>query len=68
MMAGNRISVPDYQRAYSWETGADRPVNVFLSDLTDYIESSSPSPYYFGHFLFEKKSGGRYEVVSAFHV
>jgi hypothetical protein len=63
MLAGNKIRVPDYQRAYSWETGTDRPVNVFFSDLTDHIVSSSRSPYYFGHFLFEKKSDGLYDVI-----
>jgi uncharacterized protein with ParB-like and HNH nuclease domain len=53
MMAGNKISVPAYQRAYSWET--DKHVNVFLTDLEDYNKSQTKTPYYFGHFLFEEK-------------
>lgn len=64
MMAGNSIVVPDYQRAYSWEVkerGAQ--VRVFLEDLLDYIHSGSRTPYYFGHFLFEKKSETEYAVI-----
>jgi len=39
MLAGNKIFVPTYQRAYSWETGFEESksskqhTNVFLSDL-----------------------------------
>jgi hypothetical protein len=38
MLAGNRIFVPTYQRAYSWDTEFERSkapkqVNVFLSAL-----------------------------------
>lgn len=40
-----------------------RQVNVFLSDLEDYIKSSTNSPYYFGHFLFEKKPDNRFGVI-----
>lgn len=64
MMAGNIIVVPDYQRAYSWEVdkkGAQ--VNVFLEDLLDYIHSDNPTPYYFGHFLFEQRSENDYAVI-----
>jgi hypothetical protein len=51
MLSGTRIIVPSYQRAFSWDVGSQ--VNVFLSDLEDYIGSTSVSSYYFGHFLFE---------------
>lgn len=64
MMSGNTIVVPDYQRAYSWEVkerGAQ--VQVFLEDLLDYIHSGSHTPYYFGHFLFEKRSETEYAVI-----
>lgn len=59
MMAGNKIIVPSYQRAYSWDTPtgkSDRSTqtDVFLSDLEEYSKSNTDSPYYFGHFLFEK--------------
>jgi uncharacterized protein with ParB-like and HNH nuclease domain len=68
MLAGNRIFVPTYQRAYSWDTETDmnkvpKQVNVFLSDLEDYIKSSTRSKYYFGHFLFEKKPDGTFGVI-----
>ena len=50
MLSGNYISVPKYQRAYSWDT--DKQVKQFLEDIDDYIASKSDKPYYFGHFIF----------------
>ena len=60
MFAGNIFFVPNYQRAYSWDTEFEsnktpKQVNTFLSDLEDYNRSTTNSKYYFGHFLFEKK-------------
>jgi len=60
MLAGDRIFVPTYQRAYSWETefeklNTPKQTNLFLSDLEDYNRGSTKSRYYFGHFLFEEK-------------
>jgi len=60
MMAGNKIIVPAYQRAYSWDTPMEKSdrntqTDVFLSDLEEYSRSNAVSPYYFGHFLFEEK-------------
>lgn len=68
MLAGNRIFVPTYQRAYSWDTEFDKSktpkqVNVFLSDLEDYNKSSTKSFYYFGHFLFEEKPDKKFGVI-----
>lgn len=59
MMAGNKLTVPSYQRAYAWDTPDERPdrktqTDVFLSDLEEFIKSNAKS-YYFGHFLFEEK-------------
>jgi uncharacterized protein with ParB-like and HNH nuclease domain len=69
MLAGNRIFVPSYQRAYSWETelekaNSPKQTNVFLSDLEDYNKSSTKSRYYFGHFLFEDKEDKKFGKVS----
>jgi hypothetical protein len=61
MLAGNHIFVPSYQRAYSWEVGSH--ADMFLSDLEDYTSSGSSSSYYFGHFLFERKSREEYGVI-----
>ncbi len=70
MLSGNKIFVPSYQRAYSWETPGDNlssntntHTDVFLQDLIDYNHSSAKTPYYFGHFLFEEKSGSNFGVV-----
>ncbi len=35
MQSGNKIFVPTYQRAYSWE---DKQTKQFLVDLQDYVE------------------------------
>ena len=67
MMAGNRIIVPSYQRAYSWET-PDGSINrnthtdVFLTDLEEYNNSNAISAHYFGHFLFEEKKSS-FDVI-----
>jgi len=68
MLAGNKIFVPTYQRAYSWDTEFEKgkspkQVNVFLSDLDDYNKSCASTPYYFGHFLFEEKDDNCYGVI-----
>jgi len=68
MLAGNRIFVPAYQRAYSWDTEVDKikppkQVNEFLSDLIDYNMSSTKTRFYFGHFLFEEKDKTTFGVI-----
>ena len=63
MLSGNYISVPKYQRAYSWDT--EKQVKQFLIDIDDYITSNSTTPYYFGHFLFESMNNDpdRYDII-----
>lgn len=68
MLLGNRIFVPNYQRAYSWDTELEnskspKQVNTFLSDLEDYNRSTANSKYYFGHFLFEEKGENKFGVI-----
>ena len=68
MLAGNKIFVPTYQRAYSWDTELEKAnlpkqTNVFLSDLEDYNKSSTKSKYYFGHFLFEEKDEKKFGII-----
>ncbi len=70
MLAGNKIFVPSYQRAYSWETPSQdnsrnlkTHTDVFLQDLLDYNRSSAKTPYYFGHFLFEEKGDSYFGVI-----
>lgn len=68
MLADNYISVPTYQRAYSWETELEKSnptkhINLFLSDLEEYNRSNTVSKYYFGHFLFEEKSDNKFSII-----
>ena len=68
MFRGNRISVPDYQRAYSWDTGkkdseSKKQVNTFLNDLQDYLKSEVKTPYYFGHFLYEQIAKNEFAII-----
>ena len=67
MLSGKRIVVPNYQRAYSWDTDSSdnnpKQVNTFLSDLQDYVKSHSSTPYYFGHFLFEERGTSEYAII-----
>jgi hypothetical protein len=44
----SQISVPDYQRAFSWE---EAQIELFISDLVKYRGTRS---YYFGHFIVEE--------------
>lgn len=68
-MVNNKcIIVPDYQRAYSWDTSSkDAPtknqVNTFLADLEDYLKSNVQTPYYYGHFLYEKIDNSEFAII-----
>ncbi len=69
LLAGNRIYVPTYQRAYSWDTVCEvddfpKQTNTFLTDLEEYNKSSTKSKYYFGHFLFEEKNNKIFGVIN----
>ena len=68
MILGNKIVVPTYQRAYAWETPKEKSqrkthTDVFLTDLDEYQKSDASTPYYFGHFLFEKKLDPEFHVI-----
>lgn len=68
MLYGNKIHVPNYQRAYSWETPsssetAKTHTDVFLEDLDNYVQTKPGAPYYFGHFLFEEKDNNIFNVI-----
>lgn len=64
----NKIIVPSYQRAYAWEIPKENrnratQIDVFIQDLEKYLNSNPTSPYYFGHFLFEKKGDYRFNII-----
>lgn len=67
MLSNNRIFVPSYQRAYSWDVDTEgsmqKQISTFLSDIKQHIDSGSKTPYYFGHFLFEDKGNDRFAII-----
>lgn len=67
MIRGKKISVPDYQRAYSWDSPSinknNSQVEVFLNDIKEYCKSRTTASYYFGHFLFEKYSDDCFGII-----
>jgi hypothetical protein len=52
-----KITVPSYQRAYSWE---EKQLDQFIGDLIEM--TSKEKGYYFGHFIFEK-SNDNFQVI-----
>lgn len=73
LLQSRMIVVPDYQRAYSWETemeaseDSQKQVNVFVRDLEAFVEHSKVNPhkYYLGQLLFESydATGSRMGVI-----
>lgn len=68
MISQSYIYVPDYQRAYSWDTPNNHKdgktqIDIFYKDLEEYIYSGFLGPYYFGHFLYELKTDNKYAVI-----
>jgi len=68
MMAGNEIFVPNYQRAYAWETPSENNkikthTDVFFADIEEYKNSKAKAAFYFGHFLYEEKSKDKYAII-----
>jgi hypothetical protein len=66
IFSGNIIHIPDYQRAYSWDTSSEtekKEVNIFIEDLYNHYESKSNKSYYFGHFLFKKTNNNNFYVI-----
>lgn len=61
----NSFAVPNYQRAYSWEVGADEDKQVpqFLIDLKEH--PLSVPQYHLGHFLFEqdKQDRNKFRII-----
>lgn len=55
----NTFAVPNYQRAFSWEVGADEDKQVpqFLTDLKEH--PVNVPQYHLGHFLFEQDEHDR---------
>lgn len=72
LLQGTEIHVPDYQRAYSWDsdmtasdsaTISSKQVAVFLNDILDYISFERQAHYYLGHFIFERRDDNSYNII-----
>ena len=72
LLQGTEIHVPDYQRAYSWDsdmtasdsaTISSKQVAVFLNDILDYISFERQAHYYLGHFIFERRDTNSYNII-----
>ena len=72
LFQGTEIHVPDYQRAYSWDTdmtasdsatSSSKQVAVFLNDILDYISFERQTHYYLGHFIFEQSDNNIYNII-----
>lgn len=71
LFAGNQLLASEYSEGYLWETELDpdkepKQVNIFLSDLENFIESNesnSTIEYYFGNYLLRKLSDFQYEII-----
>lgn len=72
LFQGTEIYVPDYQRAYSWDsdmtasdsaTISSKQVAVFLTDILDYISFERQTHYYLGHFIFESRNNNSYNII-----
>ncbi|MCI6153384.1 MAG: DUF262 domain-containing protein [Fusobacterium perfoetens] len=67
MVLGDKIYVPTYQRAYSWEVIKNqnsnrKQVDTFLEDVKNHISNNNSSKFYLGNFLYEKKQG-EYAII-----
>jgi hypothetical protein len=62
------IYVPNYQRAYSWDTPKEgfhgkTQTDVFLNDLEKYVDTGNDAKYFFGHFLLQKKTDEKFAII-----
>lgn len=57
-MSEEKIFIPTYQRAYSWEvknsSNENKEVAIFWEDIKSHIESEVKSNFYLGNFIFEE--------------
>lgn len=58
LMSEEKIFIPTYQRAYSWEvknsSNENKEVAIFWEDIKSHIESEVKSNFYLGNFIFEE--------------
>ena len=61
LMSEEKIFIPTYQRAYSWEvknsSNENREVAILWEDIKSHIKSKAKSNFYLGNFIFEEDNG-----------
>ena len=61
LMSEEKIFIPTYQRAYSWEvknsSNKNREVAILWEDIKSHIKSKAKSNFYLGNFIFEEDNG-----------
>ena len=61
LMSEEKIFIPTYQRAYSWEVknsgNENKEVAILWEDIKSHIESKVKSNFYLGNFIFEEDNG-----------
>ena len=68
IFTGRHFFVPEYQRAYTWESKAQNrsaktQTDVFLDDLLAHMASGAHAPYYLGHILFERAEKDTFGII-----
>ena len=60
LMSEEKIFIPTYQRAYSWEVknsnNENREVAILWEDIKSHIKSKVKSNFYLGNFIFEEEN------------
>jgi hypothetical protein len=69
LFAGNKIVIYlNHAQAFFWESKTnngkfDNQIIFFLNNLDYHAKHSTNANYYFGHFIFEKKSDNEFAVI-----
>ncbi len=60
LQSGISISIPDYQRAYVWDS---EKIRTLFEDLKNHLEDTKNKEYFIGSILFHKKNKNEYEII-----
>lgn len=63
LLSEEKIYVPNYQRAYAWESSDKKEVYTFWNDIKTHIESEDTSNFYLGNFIFEEEGNKKLAII-----